>query len=130
MRVIMGRIMLALCMSLMLCVAAFSYNVNDKVKVEWKGGWYPAKILKVENNKYYVHYDGYASSWDEWVTDSRIKKSSAPAYSVGESVQVKWKGSWYPATVLKAGDGKYYIHYAGYGSNWDEWVGPGRIKKN
>lgn len=124
-----SKMMLAICMGFMFCAAAFSYDVNDKVKVEWKGGLFPATILKVEDGKYLVHYDGYASSWDEWVTEDRIKNSSAPEYNAGDSVKVKWKGKWYPAKVLKVNNGKYLIHYEGFESSWDEWVGPGRMKK-
>ncbi len=128
-RAFISRIMLAACMCLLFCVAAWSYNVNDSVQVQWKGGWYPAKILKVEGDKYFIHYDGYQAAWDEWVTADRIKAAWVPEYNVGVSVKVNWKGSWYPATVLKAANGKYLIHYTGYESSWDEWVGPGRIKR-
>jgi len=124
-----GRIIMAIGIGLICCASAFAYKVNDKVKVEWKGALYPATILKIDNNKYLIHYDDYASSWDEWVTENRIKSSTAPEYNVGDSVRVNWKGSWYPATVLKVNNNKYLIHYNGYGSNWDEWVGSGRIKK-
>ncbi len=48
-------------------------GVAQKVRVEWNGEWYPAEILKQEGDKYLIHYDGYASSWDEWVTKDRIK---------------------------------------------------------
>ncbi len=50
------------------------YAVKDKVKAEWKGDWYPAVILKVKDNKYFIHYDGFESSWDEWVADDRLKR--------------------------------------------------------
>jgi hypothetical protein len=129
MKKVLSKAMPLICLCLMFCAAAFAYDVNDKVKVEWKGGLYPATIIKAEDGKYLVHYDGYASSWDEWVTENRIKSSSAPEYDAGDSVKVKWKGKWYPAKVLKVNNGKYLIHYEGYESNWDEWVGPGRMKK-
>lgn len=50
-------------------------------------------------------------------------------FPVGASVQVFWGGRWYPATVLKVGIDRWYIHYPGYTSSWDEWVGPARIRK-
>jgi hypothetical protein len=53
--------------------------------------------------------------------------SDARACAAGDKAQVLWKGTWYPATVLKAKGAECYIHYDGYGSNWDEWVGPDRI---
>ncbi|GMV39516.1 MAG: hypothetical protein AMXMBFR64_12320 [Myxococcales bacterium] len=55
---------------------------------------------------------------------------AAPAgsWSVGDALQVEWKGSWFPASILEAKDGKYKIHYDNYDSSWDEWVGPERMK--
>ena len=129
MKKVFSKIMLIICMGLLFCAAAFAYNVNDKVKVEWKGAWYPAKIMKIEGDKFFIHYDGYPTAYDEWVTAARMKALSVPESKVGDSVKVKWKGSWYPAEVLKANDGQYLIHYTGFESSWDEWVGPGRMKK-
>jgi len=51
------------------------FSVGDNVMVEWKGSWWPAKVIKTRdgNSPYRIHYDGYSNSWDEWVTDARIK---------------------------------------------------------
>jgi hypothetical protein len=51
------------------------FGVGDKVMVEWKGSWWPAKVIKTRdgNSPYRIHYDGYSNSWDEWVSDARIK---------------------------------------------------------
>ncbi|MCI4624819.1 MAG: hypothetical protein L3V56_02545 [Candidatus Magnetoovum sp. WYHC-5] len=48
--------------------------------------------------------------------------------SVGEKVEVEWKGSWYPASVLDTSGSRCFIHYDGYDNSWDEWVGPGRVR--
>ncbi len=62
------------------CVAGWSYTfINDRVQVEWKGGWYPARVLKVEGDKYLIHYDGYQAAYDEWVTAARMKALSVPS---------------------------------------------------
>lgn len=47
---------------------------GSHVQVQWQGQWYPATILKVNGDKYLIHYDNYDSSWDEWVTTDRLKK--------------------------------------------------------
>jgi hypothetical protein len=53
---------------------ASAYKVGDAVNVEWKGATYPATILSVPAaNQYKIHYDGYASSWDEVVGPARIR---------------------------------------------------------
>ncbi len=58
--------------------------------------------------------------------------SSAPqqggAHAVGARVSVEWSGRWYNAQILQAQGGRYLVRYDGYGSNWDEWVPPGRIR--
>src|SRR6266536_1727460 len=50
-----------------------SWRQGDRVEVQWKGDWYQANVIEVKGNQYKVHYDGYASSWDEWVDNSRIR---------------------------------------------------------
>lgn len=49
-------------------------------------------------------------------------------YKKGDKVRVEWQGSIYPATILAVNGKAYFIHYDGWGSEWDETVGPGRIK--
>lgn len=51
-------------------------NVKEKgeVEVKWGATWFPATILKTENQKTLIHYDGWGSNWDEWVTSDRIRK--------------------------------------------------------
>ena len=62
--------------------------------------------------------------------------TSAPAdhpfnnhYSVGEQIKVEWEGQWWDATILESNGDDHLIHYAGFDSSWDEWVGPERIQK-
>jgi hypothetical protein len=41
---------------------------------------------------------------------------------------IEWEGGWYPGEMLQQNGGKYFVHYTGYGNDWDEWVGAARIK--
>jgi hypothetical protein len=50
------------------------YAVGQKVEVEWKKKWYPAKVLEVKGGVHYITYDGYGKEWDEWVPSKRIRK--------------------------------------------------------
>lgn len=67
-----------------------SFSVNQKVEVLWKGRWYKATVLSVNGNSYKIHYDGYASSWDETVPKSRIRsvdnktKAARPVLKYGK----------------------------------------------
>lgn len=36
--------------------------------------WYKAKVLKVDQDRYYVHYMGYNASHDKWVKATEVKK--------------------------------------------------------
>ena len=109
-------------------------SVGDKANVLWKGNWYPATVMKVneDQSRCFIRYTGYGSNWDEWVGSDRFQKTGAAApaasYKAGDAVQVKWKGTWYDASILKVAGGKYKIHYDQYDSSWDEWVGTDRIR--
>ena|SRR5262245_49016031 len=111
--------------------------IGDRAEVKWKGSWYPAHVTNVSGNKCFIHYDGYNNSWDEWVGPGRIRITGGPpvavntgyGYQTGEAVMVLWHGSWWPAHVIQPGVKSWKIHYDNYGNNWDEWVGPSRIRK-
>lgn len=123
------------CVSFLLAAAVHAQpvcSVGDSGKVLWKGTWYPATVKKVneDQSRCYIHYTGYGNNWDEWVGGDRFRKEggAAAAFKPGDAVEVKWKGNWYAASVLKVGDNKYKIHYDQYDNSWDEWVGPDRIR--
>ena len=50
-------------------------------------------------------------------------------HSAGEQVKVEWKGEWWDALIRDVMGQKYLIHYVGFDSSWDEWVGLERIQK-
>ena len=52
------------------------YGVGEQIKVEWKGSWWDATILEINAENHLIHYEGFDSSWDEWVTTERLKKIS------------------------------------------------------
>ena len=66
-------------------------------------------------------------------TSSGSAKASASAtptgqYKAGDRVKVRWRGTVYPATILKVvATDQYLVHYDGYESAWDETVAVGRI---
>jgi hypothetical protein len=112
-------------------------KAGDKAQVLWKGTWYPATVKKAKGDQCFIHYTGYGNNWDEWVGPDRIKlrgetaQAAAPSkldLSVGDPVDVNWKGSWYPAHVISTGKNRWKIHYDGYDNSWDEWVTASRIK--
>jgi len=101
----------------------YTPTVSGKEWVEWKLGYYTATVMAESSGQYQIHYEGYDSSWDEWVKPCRI----FPLPKVDDPVWVKWRMDWYYAKVLEAGTNNWKIHYVGYNSSWDEYVDPSRI---
>lgn len=50
------------------------YEGGTKVEVEWKGKWYPSKVLQGRLGLHLIHYDGFTDVWDEWVSPQRIRR--------------------------------------------------------
>ncbi len=99
------------------------HKKDDKVKVSWEGKKYDAKILEAKDDFYFIKYDGYDDSYNEWVMYDRI----STGYE--KKCQIKENDAWYPGEIMEEKDGKYFIRYDGYDFSWDEWVTAERIKK-
>ncbi len=104
-------------------------RLGERVEAYSIDGWYKGYITDIKADKFKVHYYGYEYDEDEWVTAKMIRRPKLVQYAVGQKVEVEWKKKWYPARVLKVNGGSHYITYTGYGSEWDEWVPSGRIRK-
>ena len=100
-------------------------SVGQRGEVLWKGSWYPALVKNVSNNGCYITYEGYDSSWDEWVEPSRFRA----AFRVGQSVRILWKGQWYSGRILDVNRNSYFVTYDGYDSSWNEWVESARVSR-
>ena len=54
---------------------------------------------------------------------------AAPAYSVGQIVEVQWGGTWYISRIERANaDGTFNVHYGGWGSGSDSDQGTNNIR--
>jgi hypothetical protein len=60
---------------------AAAYTAGQKVDVSWGGSWWQGQVLSVKDDKYLVHYIGWGSNWDEWVTTARLRPWSGSARS-------------------------------------------------
>jgi hypothetical protein len=112
-------------------------RVGEQLYVEWQGSYWPARVVGLSGSAVRIHYEGWGDEWDEvvgagrWVRlrlDRRHAEALA-ALRAGDAVEVLWGGSYWPARVMaRAGADRYAIHYDGYGSEWDETVGPDRLR--
>jgi hypothetical protein len=94
--------------SFLLASAQNKYVKNQKVEVEWKGKWYKATVLEVKDNGYRIHYEGYASSWDETVPATRIRSAgSENSTAVVEKKSTTLKYGKYNCTASKYVNGAY-----------------------
>ena len=103
-------------------------QVGRWVEVRSEGTWYKARVIDAKDGRFLVHYYGWESSDDEWVTPAQLRDVSPTQYPVGAQVEVRWKRSWYPAIVLHVRGGVHYIAYDDYDAQWNEWVASGRMR--
>jgi hypothetical protein len=47
--------------------------VAKQVEVLWGATWFPSEILQVKDGKYFIRYNGWSDSSNEWVTKDRIR---------------------------------------------------------
>ncbi len=53
-----------------------SHPRGQALEVEWRGVWYPARVLAERAGIHHIHYDGYSDAWDEWVASRRCRVPS------------------------------------------------------
>lgn len=128
------------------------YREGDTIEIFWGGKWWPGVVRKVgdDRKKWFVHFDGYGDNWDMWKEKAEIRRraGAAPAAdaapgapaapaapkapgepAVGEICEASWNNSWYEIEILEAKDGKYFVHWRGYGKESDEWLPRERIRR-
>jgi hypothetical protein len=103
--------------------------IGSQIDVLWNDSWYASTIIAGPNaeGQCQIHYDGWESSWDEWVGADRMRPRSGFC-TPGNAIQVLWNDSWYDSTVVSGTDDACTIHYDGWDSSWDEVVGLGRMR--
>lgn len=57
-----------------------------------------------------------------------IRARSVGSPRVGQRTLVEWGGGLWAATVVAVRDGKFRVHYDGWDAQFDEWVGPARLR--
>ena len=88
---------LSMAVALSLGGAVFAHDVGDKVEIEYGGAWYPGQVKEINADQYFISYDGYDSSWDEWVGSARLRAPGAAAEEIAAAEE--------PAAEAPAVDG-------------------------
>eukprot|EP00475_Leptophrys_vorax_P032356 TRINITY_DN4980_c0_g1_i3.p1 TRINITY_DN4980_c0_g1~~TRINITY_DN4980_c0_g1_i3.p1 ORF type:complete len:341 (+),score=69.65 TRINITY_DN4980_c0_g1_i3:29-1051(+) len=113
-------------------------KVGDLIDAQDRQGkWYESVVQAIKDGQFLVHYNGWSSKWDEWISiesdrlaelHTHSAKQISPAgnvrrLSVGDAIDAKdpWN-KWCKATVLKAQRDVVLIHYDGFSSKYDEWI--------
>jgi len=112
--------------------AARDYRPGEKVLVTYQGKTLLADVVtQTGADQWRVHYDGWGPEAAETVGPDRIKRpfAGASGHAVGEAVMVDVNGQVLPAKVvaLSAAD-KWIVRFDAYGPQYDQEVGPDRIK--
>jgi hypothetical protein len=79
------KILLILLVGALVVSTIAAFEVGDLVEVEWEGTWYGAAVMETAAGEYFIHYDGYDNSWDEWVGDDRIRYPGGEAKKQADS---------------------------------------------
>lgn len=95
----------------------------------------PGKFATDDDDDAETEADGDEGEDAEKEEEAPVAKAPAPApaaaeeaapapgaWRVGDRVEGLSYGAWYPASVIEAGQGKWKVHYDGYGSGSDEWL--------
>ena len=106
--------------------------------------WYLAdrNSLDTKRGDYYrVKSSSDTPPLSGWITDDQTEgehpcptiagssnQVTVSTYSAGQQIKVEWNGSWWDAIIREVDGENYLIHYIGFDSSWDEWVGTNRIK--
>ena len=114
------RTTLLLLLVVLFTASAQAQNINDAVEIDYKGVWYPGKILTVEGEKYFITYTDWDEVWNEWVGKERLRAITPAApppppppaphkYKVGDRVEIQFGFGTANATVMSIGEGKYEL---------------------
>jgi len=58
------------------CTFVDDFNIGNKVKAlsNFDSLWYTGKVINKFLTLHLIHYDGYESQWDEWISTKHLKK--------------------------------------------------------
>ena len=93
----------------------------------------PARVVGVRDGACLVQFYDYSDKRLSTLPSVELAPSpgelaAVPDEGLTADCEVEWHGEWWAGRVLERKEGRFRIHYLGYASSWDEWVGPERIR--
>ncbi|MBP6411784.1 MAG: hypothetical protein KA313_11835, partial [Pseudarcicella sp.] len=107
-------------------------RIGERVYVDYGGEDYLGFITSTNSeNQFNIRFYSYTNNETDWV-DAKDLKPYTCSQNFNNNTKVKVYSTidekWLPAEVKKKYYCLHYIHYEGYGTQWDEWVPSDRIK--
>jgi Agenet domain len=112
--------------------AAQDYRVGEKVLVTSQNRVLLADVVgQLGATAWRVHYDGYGPEAVEYVGAERLRRPyvGLSAHAVGEAVTVDVNGQPLPARIVAlSGSDRWIVRYDGYAPQYDQEIGPDRLR--
>lgn len=97
--------------------AGGGFTVGSKVDILWGGTWFKGSVVEIKDGKYKVHYDGWDSSWDEWVKEERIRVQGTTTNKTEQGTTGRKDETQQPQTIIaqnySSTTGKVYLRTLG-----------------
>jgi len=96
------------------------FNPESRVMALWTdGGWYGGEVAQFDpgSGQYFINFDDGSQAWIPAQNVQPVQMPLAP----GTWVQAPWEGTFYPAQILNAVDGWYWVRWQA--DNSESYVG-------
>jgi hypothetical protein len=96
------------------------FNPESRVMALWTdGAWYGGEVGQFDpaSGQYFIHYDDGSQAWIPAQNVQPVQMPIPP----GTWVNAPWEGTYYPAQILQAVDGWYYVRWQA--DNSESYVG-------
>jgi|GEM_PF-325139 hypothetical protein len=106
---------------------------GELLEIQSNGAWKKAEVLDAQPNRLRVHFtEDTRTVNDAWYTTEHARPFRYESYATGSVVEILNQSgkTWYTAKVLDHWESIHLCRFDGYSSNYDEWVGPSRIRKS
>ena len=97
-----------------------------------EGGTRVGRVIALGESESTVEFYDYSDKPHLKIANDKIQTLAGYKATMGKletaTHEVKWRGDWYKASVMKRDGKRTQSHHVGYGPEWDEWASPERIR--